>query len=148
LNYATRESQSSPKLFVGGLALLALGGWVGFTSVRAIYRQEVSKNWPRAPGVITHVEWRTGHFIPYTLLRYRYEVSGYRHEGETEDLPHYDYGQLNQMFKQRKAVSVCYSPEDPRVSVFDPGLSPHRAFMLLASLFCVWAGVVCVRIGA
>ena len=94
----------------------------------AIYRQEAAWHWPTAPGQILSV----GHSVRGgTSVKYNYFVAGKIYESSSGDLPHINRARL----KAGNKITVRFSPDEPRVSVLDPGFALGRVFEALFGLF-------------
>ncbi len=115
--------------FSGGAAifLLVVGLALILEVPVTIYRQEAAWQWPSAQGQILSVSQsvRAG-----ATVRYEYYVAGRRYEDSSGDLPHINRARL----RAGNKVTVRYKPNDPRISVFDPGFPLGSVLELLYGL--------------
>ena len=123
--------------FIVGGATSALGAVVLGYAALVWRRASASARWPSAEGVLEHGEveevehWsRAGSYIGYGLaLRYRYVVAGRVHLGSRwtfgcPDFPTSDEATEALRRLQDAEIRVHYRPDDPAVSVLEPGTTP------------------------
>jgi hypothetical protein len=115
--------------FSGGAAvfLLVVGLALILEVPVTIYRQEAAWRWPSAPGQILSVSrsFRAG-----AAVRYDYYIAGRRYEDSSGNLPHINRATL----RVGNKVMVRYKPNDPKVSIFDPGFPFGSVLELLYGL--------------
>jgi hypothetical protein len=113
---------NAPKAFLIGLGLLVLSISIEYMSVTAIYRQEVSKDWPTTPATLESVRTSfTRGYGFYTGVEYTYAVKGETYHDYTWDLPHLSYKGLRQTLSRGEHIAVHYNPQQPSISILDPG---------------------------
>lgn len=121
-------------VLAGGFFLL--GSVVIIQSLSTILRGYTSKRWPRTSGIIVesyleeqfHAEERWL-FVP--RVRYHYVVRGNEYESTTITFPTWGSTSRHRaettlaQYPVTAAVSVSYLPENPVISVLEPGLTSN-----------------------
>jgi len=149
-----KASKSSIVLLIVGILLLVPGG-VAFTlSVNQVWLGITSKNWPAAEGMVTRSlidlsAARAGASGPITHtykanIRYQYEVNGKLYSGDKIFVTDYISKELAFEKKQEieypvgSSVIVYYDPDNPELSVLEPGTGwPSFAGVVLGAIIVI-----------
>jgi hypothetical protein len=126
---------------LGGLVLLALGGWIAWV----MHMAKVATTWPSTPGTVLAVWYDESHdddvgdsFTP--RIRYRYAVRGKSYEGKRlwyRVAPLRDYRESLHALRDINpgdAIDVFYDRDNPQRSVLFPGADAGNLLDLLSML--------------
>jgi len=143
------------------IALFTYGAWLMFTGeVRDIVRGFASKSWPSTQGVVlssrisshpgSHASWFPVVTFQYTVDDRAFEgdviafhsLSGPRVGGNNRA----DVQEMADSYAAGTTVEVYYDPQDPAVSVLQPGASYTNIFGPVFSLIVLVIGVSILRL--
>ena len=136
-----RTSPGRLMRLVAAVAVIALAGFSSIVMLRELLRAVRSQHWPRVPGTITRshvITTRDSDGESHgTRVTYRYQVGDAVHEGARIRFG----GPFDSSFRAwaervsaeypiGREVRVRVSPDDPRISVLEPGVCWSLALMM------------------
>lgn len=132
----------------GGVLLMVLTPLLLYNVRRWLYATQ-SVRWPKTNGKIEHsFELADSRTIRFS---YTYEINGRKFTGgrpfffnSPRDLNRKKINELEQKYKEGKAVEVYYNPENPKVSTLEPGRKDGIGSALIFLIVLISVSIICL----